>query len=200
MSLRAPRAAPHRINRNVVLAAGLEAFSAKGFNGASMRDIASAASTSLSNLYNYFPSKSYLLAQLLLDTGSDLYARLDKALTQAQPDPSSQLAALVAAYVDFIVERPQASIIGISEIRYLEGDQREDVTGVRDATEDLFGDVIRRGCASGAFATPYPKEAARAVVSLCAALSGWYRPEGALGRDDIVARYVEFSHGIVGGC
>lgn len=45
------RAAPKRINRSVVLQAGLAAFSSKGFNGASMRDIANEADTSLSNLY-----------------------------------------------------------------------------------------------------------------------------------------------------
>lgn len=197
MATRTTRSPPNRINREVVVAAGLEAFSAKGFYGASMRDIAREANTSLSNLYNYFPSKTYLLAQLLLDTGTDLYERLNAALERAEPNPALRLSALISAYVDFIVERPQASIIGISEIRYLEGDHRQDVTRVRDATESLFEQVVHEGCDSGAFTTEYPREAARAVVTLCAALSGWFNPTGPLNRTDIAARYVDFSFGIV---
>jgi TetR/AcrR family transcriptional regulator, cholesterol catabolism regulator len=195
-SIPARRAAPNRINRSVVIQAGLAAFSAKGFNGASMRDIAAEAHTSLSNLYNYFPSKSYLLAQLLMDTGTDLYERLEAAVSTAGPGAAAQLAAAVEAYVGFIVDRPQASIIGISEIRYLEGPSRQDVTAVRDRTEDLFRGILAAGTQAGEFATPYPRDAARAIVTMCSAMSNWYRPEGPLGRDELTSRYVEFSLGI----
>jgi TetR/AcrR family transcriptional regulator, cholesterol catabolism regulator len=190
------RAAPNRINRSVVLQAGLVAFSAKGFNGASMRDIANEANTSLSNLYNYFPSKTYLLAQLLLDTGTDLYERLRQSVSSVDGGPVKRLAAAVEAYVGFIVDRPQASIVGISEIRYLEGPSRSEVTAVRDRTEDLFRAILFEGAASGDFATGYPRDAARAIVTMCSAMSNWYRPEGPLGHAELAARYVEFSLGI----
>lgn len=190
------RAAPKRINRSVVLQAGLAAFSSKGFNGASMRDIANEADTSLSNLYNYFPSKTFLLAQLLLDTGTDLYERLEAAVSEADPKPSAQLAAAVTSYIGFIVDKPQASIVGISEIRYLEGPSRVEVTAVRDLTEQLFRRILADGNASGEFATSYPHDAARAIVTLCSAVSNWYRPEGRLGQQELAERYVEFSLGI----
>lgn len=181
-----------------MLGAGLEALSANGFHGASMRAIATAANTSLSNLYNYFPSKSYLLAQILMDTATELLERLRRAAEAADGQPAEQLDALVAAYVDFIVDRPQASVVGISEIRYVEGDQRDEVTEVRDRIEDLFREVIGRGSRADEFATPYPREAARAVTSLCSSLSTWYRSDGRLGRDEIVARYAAFARGVVG--
>jgi TetR/AcrR family transcriptional regulator, cholesterol catabolism regulator len=191
------RAAPNRINRAVVVQAGLAAFSAKGFNGASMRDIAAEARTSLSNLYNYFPSKSYLLAQILLDTGSDLHARLDAAVQAADGGPAERLSAAVDAYVGFIVDRPLASVIGISEIRYVDGANRQEVTEVRDRTDNLFRHIVDEGCAAGAFGTEFPREAARAIVTMCSAMSTWYRPDGALGRAELSERYVRFSLGIV---
>lgn len=199
----ARRAAPNRINRAVVVQAGLTVFSTKGFNGASMRDIATEAKTSLSNLYNYFPSKSYLLAQVLLDTGTELFERLQAAVAAvdegAGDDAAQQLAAAVDAYVGFIVDRTQASIVGISEIRYLEGPARVEVTAVRDQTEDLFRGILSRGAEQGRFKTAYPRDAARAIVTMCAGMSNWYRPEGPLGRAELTARYVEFGLGIAGG-
>lgn len=181
-----------------MLQAGLAAFSTKGFNGASMRDIATEAGTSLSNLYNYFPSKTFLLAQLLLDTGTDLYDRLEAAVAQAELQPAAQLAAAATSYIGFIVDRPQASIVGISEIRYLQGPSRTEVTEVRDRTEQLFRRILAAGNAAGTFSTPYPADAARAIVTMCSAVSNWYRPDGRLGQEELATRYVEFSLGIAG--
>ncbi|WP_427004524.1 TetR/AcrR family transcriptional regulator [Pseudarthrobacter sp. H2] len=192
------RAAPKRINRSVVLQAGLAVFSAKGFNGASMRDIANEAETSLSNLYNYFPSKTFLLAQLLLDTGTDLYNRLEAAVSEAEAAPAARLAAAVTSYIGFIVDRPQASIVGISEIRYLEGPSRAEVTVVRDRTEQLFRSILAEGSAAGEFSSHFPVDAARAIVTMCSAVSNWYRPDGPLGQAELAERYVEFSLGIAG--
>lgn len=193
---RAKRAAPNRINRSVVVQAGLAAFSANGFNGASMREIAAEAQTSLSNLYNYFPSKSYLLAQILLDTGTDLRERLVAAVEAAADSPTERLVAAVDAYVSFIVDRPLASVIGISEIRYLEGPARAEVTEVRDGTDELFRRILQEGSDAGDFRTEFPREAARAIVTMCAAMSTWYRPDGAFGREELSRRYVQFSLGI----
>lgn len=198
MSSSGRRAAPKRISRDVVLEAGLEALSGSGFHGASMRLIATAADTSLSNLYNYFPSKAHLLAEILMTTATDLHDRLADARTSATGGPSRELDALVGAYVDFIVDQPRASVVGISEIRYLEGVQRDEVTAVRDSTEQLFREVIARGTEVGEFATPFPREAARAVVSLCSSLSVWYRSDGELDRDAIAQRYASFARGLVG--
>lgn len=174
-------------------------FSAKGFNGASMRDIATEAGTSLSNLYNYFPSKGYLLAQVLLDTGTELFERLRTAVEAAGDDAAEQLAAAVGAYVGFITDRPQASIVGISEIRYLDGPAREDVTAVRDRTEKIFRDILEQGVGQGRFGTGFPRDAARAIVTMCAGMSNWYRPDGPLGREGLTARYVDFAVGIAHG-
>lgn len=191
------RAAPHRINREVVIQAGLAAFAANGFNGASMREIAAEARTSLSNLYNYFPSKTYLLAQILLDTGSDLYQRLDAAAAGAIGGPTERLTAAVDAYIGFIVDRPLASLVGINEIRYLSGPARQAVTEVRDRTDNLFRRLVEEGCGTGDFRTEFPRDAARAIVTMCSSMSTWYRPDGALGQVELSERYVQFSLGIV---
>lgn len=191
------RAAPVRINFETVLSAGLASFAQHGFHGTSMRDIAAAAGTSLSNLYNYVPSKSALLAEVLETTAGALQKQLAEAVALSA-DPGERLQLLVTAYIDFIVDQPAASVVGVSEIRYLEGERRKGVVAVRDRVEKLFIDTVSDGVVDGSFTTGYPRDAARAVVGLCTALSGWYDPDGWLQREELCTRYVEFALGLVG--
>lgn len=174
------RAAPNFIDRATVITAALEMFSTRGFHGASMRQIAQAANTSLSNLYNYFGSKDELLEFVLEETARLLAESLEEAVTAAGDDPADRLEAAVRAYVDFSVDRPQASIVGITEVRYLNGEHRAEVIAQRDRTETVLRTVIADGVDAGAFDVADIGAATRGVVALCNSIPSWYRLDGAL--------------------
>ena len=55
--------------REIIFNRALELFAEKGFEGASMRELAKRAGTTPSNVYNYFPSKQALLAEVF-ETGT----------------------------------------------------------------------------------------------------------------------------------
>lgn len=55
---------PAIARRNTILQAAISCFIRKGFHATSMRDIAQASSVSLGNLYNYFPGKDALIAEV----------------------------------------------------------------------------------------------------------------------------------------
>jgi AcrR family transcriptional regulator len=182
-----------RRNEAAILNAALAAFGEHGFNGASMRDIARLAPTSLSNLYNYFPSKSHLLAEVLRHANAELYRRVIVATADAGDEAAPRLREAVRAYVGFVVDHQLAMLVSATEIRYLEGSQRERLVEARDATQAIFERIIVDGATNGEFRTPYPEDAARSILSLCAAISMWYRPEGRLSRGQLAeqhARYV----------
>lgn len=174
------RAAPKFIDRATVISAALEMFSTRGFHGASMRQIAQAADTSLSNLYNYFGSKDELLEFVLENTARLLAESLEAAVQAAGDDPAARLEAAVRAYVDFSVEKPQASVVGITEVRYLKGEHRADVVAQRDRTEAVLRSVIAEGVAAGVFEVADIGAATRGLVTLCNSIPSWYRPDGAL--------------------
>lgn len=72
-----------------LLAAVRTAFAQKGFDGASMQDLARAAGISVGNFYRYFPSKAAIVAQLV---GHDLRQMEDEfAATLNAPDPMAAL-------------------------------------------------------------------------------------------------------------
>lgn len=172
------RRSDKRPNEQAIFLAAMESFSTNGFNGASMRDIASRAGTSLSNLYNYVPAKADLLAHVLRLANDDLLAALTVSLEKTTGEAAERLKIAVRAYVMWSVHRQTAGVVAMGEFRYLEGALREQVVAARDKTQHIFTEIIEDGVAAGEFRTPYPREAARNVVLLCAALATWYHPDG----------------------
>lgn len=182
-----------RGNEAAILNAALNAFGAKGFNGASMRDVAKGAGTSLSNLYNYFPSKSQLLAEVLRHANDELYARIRRAVENAGDDASSRMREAVRAYVGFVVDHQVATVVATNEVRYLEHDDRQRLVAERDATQALFEDIVEQGIASGEFRTPYGQDAARAILSMIGAVASWYRPDGRLSRGQLAEQQARYA-------
>lgn len=187
---------PTRPNEAAIFAASVESFGEKGFNGASMRDIATRAGTSLANLYNYVPSKDALLATVLRQANDDLIAVL-QASVPGDATARERLEAAVHAYVGWSIRSQTAGVVALGEFRYLEGEQRADVVRARDATERIFTSIVEQGAATGEFATPYPHEAARNIVLLCAALATWYRPEGPEGPESVASQQARLALAMV---
>jgi len=50
---------------------------------------------------------------------------------------------------------------------------------------------------AGAFATAYPRDAARAIVTLCTALTQWCSPSGPRSPEQIAVHYVRFALDLV---
>lgn len=191
------RAAPNFISREIVLNAALVAFAESGFHGTSMRTIAMHAGTSLSNLYNYYPSKAYLLAFVLENTAKMLADRLEDAVEASLPGAVARLSSAVSAYVQFIVDQPKSSLIGITEFRYLEGDLRSSVAKERDRTELLFKALVDDGVAEGTFIVDDPAMTRRTLVVLCNSMSTWYRADGRLSTEQLQQTQINLALGIV---
>lgn len=186
-----------RGNESAILNAALEAFGEQGFNGASMRDIARLAGTSLSNLYNYFPSKSRLLAELLRRANDVQLSRTQAAVAGAGPAAAEQLPAAVREYVAFVVDHQAAAMVAISEVRYLGGEDRAGVVQARDTTQGIFARIVADGVATGEFRTPYPDDAARNITAMCSAIATWYRPGGRLSREQLGAQHARYALALV---
>lgn len=109
--------APTRIqkkNRAAILEAALEVFSANGYRGATVDQIAAAAGLSKPNLLYYFPSKDVIFKELmsgLLDTWLDPLRELD-----ANGDPMQEIQSYVARKLQMSREFPRESRLFANEI------------------------------------------------------------------------------------
>lgn len=102
-SLRLPAAA----RRRQLLAVAVEAFSAGGYHGTSMDDVAGAAGVTKPVLYQHFGSKRELYVQLLDDVGAQLLDAIAKATVDAD-HPRTQVEQGFAAYFGFVAEHEAA--------------------------------------------------------------------------------------------
>lgn len=168
-------------------------FAERGYHGTSVRDVASDARMTVAGLYHHFSSKQELLRWIMVEALEDVLHRTRTALEGADDDPRSRLHALVVAWLRFHTERQPEALIGSSEIRSLDVANRELVVGLRDEQEAVFREVIEDGRAAGVFATPHPKEATRAIITMGWSVSSWFRASGPLTPEQLGERYAFFA-------
>ena len=178
------------------LAGALAAFLELGYAGASMRDIGRYAGLSVPGLYHHHPSKHDLLVQLLELTMRDLLAR--SRVARAEGDgPVARFRLLVECLALFHTHRRELGFIGASEMRSLQPAARATVAAERREQQRMVDDEVLAGCRAGKFGTDRPHEAARAVVTMCTALSQWFSPGGPASAEQVAAQYVQFALGVV---
>lgn len=179
--------------RAVLLEAARRVFSDRGYDGASIRDIAQEAGLSLSALYYYFPSKQDALLELVCSTFDEFLAGAAEILRHSGDAPRDRLADLVAFIVDFRIRSREGSRVVLHETERLEPARFEIARQRQIASNDLIRSVIQHGVDTGDFATPTPDEAVRAITALCNSLPLWYREDGELSPETIRRRYVRFA-------
>jgi AcrR family transcriptional regulator len=88
-----PALAPADLRAAGILASARRAFVEKGFDGASMQDLARTAGMSVGNFYRYFPSKAAIVAALIEQDIVEMST--DFAAILRAPDPRAALRAKV---------------------------------------------------------------------------------------------------------
>jgi AcrR family transcriptional regulator len=100
-----------------ILDAAEPLFAKRGYEGASLREIARQAGIQQPGLYNYFPSKEALYASVLDRALHPLAEAMDRHMQTSEPDPLQ--ATLAGVMTDLLLEHPQMS--GLFQ-RALQGD------------------------------------------------------------------------------
>lgn len=182
-----------RGGKEVVLRSAIDNFTERGYHGTSMRDIARDAGVTVASIYHHYPSKQDILSEIMAKMLSDVIAMTRSALMAAGSSPSEQLDAVVRAWINFHTTRQAEALIGASELRSLEPAGRKLVIALRDEQESLFREIVERGAELGEFGTPYPREAARAVINMGRSVASWYRRAGSVSPEEMATRYAELA-------
>ncbi|WP_241032246.1 TetR/AcrR family transcriptional regulator [Rhodococcus pseudokoreensis] len=181
-----------------IIASAVENFQHRGYHGTSIRDIARDAGITPASIYHHFPSKQHILQHIMEAVLQEVISLTNAAVIRAGNSPAEQLEALVRAWVLFHTTNRSEALIGASEIRSLDDMGHRIVVALRDQQEQMFRDIIDRGVAEGAFTTPFPREAARAIINMGYSIASWYRPGGDLTPEEMAHRYAVLALGTVG--
>jgi AcrR family transcriptional regulator len=176
-----------------VLGAALDVFVEMGYHGASVRDIARRAGLSVPGIYHHYATKQEMLTTILDLRMEDLLWRSRAAQDEGGGDPVRRFELLIECLVLYHTYRRDLAFMGASEMRNLDPGNRRRLVALRGEQQRMVDEAVDEAVASGRFTTPYPRDAARAVVTMCTALPQWYRPDGPLTPEQIAERYVHLA-------
>lgn len=138
------------------------------------------------SLYNHIATKQDFLFDLVKEHLEQLLAHLNQALAGID-EPVRQMKAFVAFHVNYhMVRKREVSVVN-SELRSLEPHNYAAIIALRRAYERRLTDIIEAGIGEGTFATTDPRVSTFAILALLTGVCTWYRPNGRLSRDEIVA-------------
>jgi TetR/AcrR family transcriptional regulator, cholesterol catabolism regulator len=168
-------------------------FYEKGFDGASMQDIAEAVGLTKAGLYHHVESKDRLLYEIM-NYGMDI---LDETVLQKVKDiadPKQKLKATIEGHIDLVVRARDMEItVILHENRSLAGPLHKKINARKRAyieyLENLIAQVQEQ---SGSPARITPHLAAFAALGMINWLYQWYRQEGTIKQQEITESYSEF--------
>ena len=168
-------------------------FYEKGYDGASMQDIARAVGLTKAGLYHHVGSKDRLLYEIM-NYGMNILDELVVARVAKIPDPRQRLRELIIGHIDLVVRARDLEItIILHENRSLRGALRRKIN-LRKSTyihllEDLITEVQNQ--APGPPLVP-PRLAAFALLGMINWLYQWYRPQGPVKQPALADTYADF--------
>jgi TetR/AcrR family transcriptional regulator, cholesterol catabolism regulator len=134
--------AVRRDNRlQVVLDSAAVCFCERGYDAASMRDIAKDAGMKAGSLYYHFPSKSELLVAVHEEGIRRITATVETAL-EKPGTPRARLEAAMAAHLEALLKGGDYAQVVVRELPAMSEEQRVRLIGLRDAYEGIFKDLI----------------------------------------------------------
>nr|WP_276512008.1 TetR/AcrR family transcriptional regulator [Microbacterium thalassium] len=167
----------------------LTQFVEHGYDATSVRTIAKEVGVTVPALYYHFENKQAMLTALLSHTMDILESHVAEALDDAGEDPRDRFCAVVEAIVLHLTHHRDLAFLD-REIRSLTPENRREYAARRAVVAEALIECVERGCASGEFATPLPRESGRAILGMCLAITTWFRMDGPLTASDVARQYV----------
>lgn len=169
-----------------ILETAARIFCEKGFDRASMEDIADAVGLTKAGLYHHIGSKDELLFAIM-SYGMDLFEEkvLNRVMTIA--DPLERLRAALRGHVLLVIrDRPKEVTVILHETNALKGRFRDRINERKKRYIKFLEKTFREMIKSGAARRVDPSAAAFAMLGMINWIYQWYRPGGRLS-DEAVA-------------
>jgi TetR/AcrR family transcriptional regulator, cholesterol catabolism regulator len=170
--------------------AAAELFYKRGYTATSLREIASAIGIQVGSLYNHIEGKHELLRNIMVRIMNELCEAMVEA-TQEAGGPVERLVRALDCHIRFHATHSRDVFIGNTELRSLPEEDRLVVIAQRDRYEQMLRSLTQDVCDHGLGDTIDVRLQTYAIVAIGTHVAAWYRPEGSLSLDEVVAGYTE---------
>ncbi|HEV2425265.1 MAG TPA: TetR/AcrR family transcriptional regulator [Terriglobia bacterium] len=168
-------------------------FYEKGYDGASMQDIAGAVGLTKAGLYHHVGSKDRLLFEIM-NYGMDILDEAVVSKVRGIAQPRERLRKLIAGHIDLVVRTRNLEItVILHENRSLKGPLRARINARKLEYIHLLERTIAEAQAtSSSPAVMTPRLAAFALLGMVNWLYQWYKLDGPVKEDELVEAYTKF--------
>ncbi|MXX74057.1 MAG: TetR/AcrR family transcriptional regulator [Holophagales bacterium] len=161
-------------------------FHRKGYHATSINDIAAAVGLTKAGLYYYIKGKQDLLFAIMGFAMDQLDEQVIEPARRVQ-DPQARLETIVARHARLITQDSSALTILVNELEGLLPDDRADIIGRQRDYVDFIADTLAALRDEGKVVDLDPTVGAFSLVGMILWISRWYRTDGRLDGDEVVA-------------
>lgn len=186
-------------NVSGVLSAAARLFRARGFERATVRDIAKAAGMLAGSLHYRYRTKEKLLLELMR-RAVDVASREVQTAAAGAPDPVEALRRALKAHMRVLLHTDDSMFVLLNEWRTLRGKARSEMIRLRDSYEALWTTMLDEAVGTGRIRPGVDMKLVR-LLGLGAANSAghWYSEKGRYDSDEIAdALFALMAQGALG--
>ena len=187
-----------KTNKDRIFKTAISLFSAKGFRGTSIRDIANEMHISISNIYHHFGNKEGLLVAILEHSSERLIKDL-KHVSELELQPKEKFKRLVETHIQLAGTYTEETKIFFLDEEHL-SDKGDRIN--RHIQRQIYGfyqKVLQELDDAGLIHYRSIKVLAFNIFGVINWQLRWYRPDGSLSLDEITDEIVSFiMNGVLG--
>ena len=184
------------MSREAILESAAQVIRQKGFEGASMADIAEAVQLQKASLYHHFSSKQEILLELLNRALEMVTGRMESVMAENLP-ADEKLRLAMRSYLNTLSEQGDLVSVLLLEYRSLDQENRAKHIQLRDQFERMWRDLIQEGVDSGVFIVENVPLAVSGLLGVMNWTITWFKPTGKLSIEEIADLFANmFLHGL----
>jgi AcrR family transcriptional regulator len=187
---------PSTDSRHDILHAAAQLFRERGYDAASMNDLAAALNLSKGALYHHFQSKDEILFHIM-EHAMEITEEQVKKPVLLLTDAQERLRACIRLHIHVVLQtRDREITVMLHENHPLPPALRKRINHRKKEyvhfVESLIADVQRNRSAKGAVS---PRAAAFALLGMINWIYQWYKPEGELQANNLIPQFTELLFG-----
>lgn len=182
-----------------LLTSAVRCFASNGYHATTTRDITTAVGLSPAALYVHFPSKEFVLFEIIRISHERALAYLRGPAVRRATGAADRLRVLVSRYTAWHARHHVAARVAQYELAALTEEHYEEILRLRHRTNEIFRDTVASGVAHGPFDAVDVNRVVRAMLSLSIDLVRWYRLEGTDAPEQLGDCYAELAVRMVTG-
>jgi AcrR family transcriptional regulator len=177
--------------KDTIKKVSINLFYKKGYFATGISDIARAAEIQKASIYYHYSNKEEILFDILKTTMIELGANLKRHVKTAK-NTEEKMRAAIQSHVIFHIDRQKEVLISDSELRGLTANNYKNIIEMRNNYEQKFQSILKNGIKEKIFSNLDFKVISYGILTLCTAVSIWFRPSGRLSKEAVAQIYTDF--------